>query len=66
MSLNSSKTRMLSDALRSLTSATSIAADISECPNVDDLQAVTNAANQARQAAKELDMLAGFIRASSR
>lgn len=64
MSLKDRKKRWFSDAVDSLTSAATSVNRIVERganPVLDDLQGIKTAANQARQAAKELDTLAGML-----
>ena len=55
------KQRWMNDAISSLTSACSIAQRVGIDPKLEDIQAVKSAANQARQAAKELDTLSGML-----
>lgn len=47
---------------QSLRSASSILVDVDAIPDEENLQMIVNAANQARQAAKDLDVLEGLIR----
>ena len=54
--------RMLSDAQTSAKSAASLI-DIGDVVTVDDIQALASAANQADQAAKELNLLIGVLTA---
>ena len=66
MSLNSSKANRLRDAIRAITSASSILVDLPEVPTVEDLQMLINAATQADQASRELRILEGIIRGTTR
>lgn len=51
----------MNDAVASLTSACTLVQRIGIDPTLNDIQAVKSAANQARQAAKELDTLTGML-----
>lgn len=66
MSLNSSKAHRLNDAMRSLSAAASMVADLPEVPTSEDLQTLINAATQAEQASRELRILEGIIRGTTR
>ena len=66
MSLNSSKANRLNDAIRSISAAASMVADLPEVPTVEDLQTIINAATQADQASRELRILEGIIRGTAR
>ena len=61
MTVEARKQRWMNDAVSSLTSAVTLVRRISIDPKLADIQAVKSAANQARQAAKELDILTGML-----
>ena len=61
MGIKERKQRWMNDAVSSLTSACSMAQRIGIDPKLEDIQSVKSAANKARQAAKELDTLAGML-----
>ena len=62
MSASGEKRLRLRAANQSLSSAVAILVDVDTVPGEDNLQMIINAANQARQAAKDLDVLEGLIR----
>ena len=62
MSASGEKRLRLRSANQSLSSAVAILVDVDASPGEDNLQMIINAANQARQAAKDLDVLEGLIR----
>lgn len=66
MSLNSSKAHRLCDAVRAIASASAMLVDLPEVPTGEDLQTLINAATQADQASRELRILEGIIRGTTR